>query len=86
MANPDPPYLTQQWSGITHYICPLCGFNTFNLSALDGHWCRPMPADQELLALEPQTEAPASVAAPEPESEAEPEAVLPPEDSEQEDG
>ena len=37
----DPPYHTQQWSGLTHYICPRCGYNSFQTVALDVHPCQP---------------------------------------------
>lgn len=41
MASPDPAYLTQDWCGHPHYLCPRCGYDTFTVSALEGHLCRP---------------------------------------------
>ena len=47
MANPDSPYLTQQWSGQPHYVCPRCGYNTFDPTFLDHHRCLPMPGRED---------------------------------------
>ena len=60
MASPYTPYLTQQWSGLTHYICPRCGYNSFQTDALDRHRCAPALEGKE------PTASPASSSEPPP--------------------
>ena len=58
MASPDPPYLTQQWSGITHYICSACGYNSFQTDALDRHQCAPREETEAVVTVDVSPDAP----------------------------
>ena len=62
MAPPDPSYLTQQWSGLTHYVCPLCGYNTFDLTFFEAHRCLPMVDEPLFLTPASPSPVPESVA------------------------
>jgi hypothetical protein len=82
------PYVTDDWSGLPHYTCSACGYDTLLEPRILEH-CTICPAT---LALQPAPEAaPEAVAAsapeppaPEPPPEPEPEPVPVPDDDEDE--
>jgi hypothetical protein len=81
------PYVTDDWSGLPHYTCLACGYDTLLAPRILDH-CTICPAT---LALQPAPEAVVEAVTPEPpapepppEPEPEPEPVPVPDDDEDE--
>ena len=49
--------ITQDWCGHPHYVCELCGVNTFVAAALDTHQCFP-PGEPEIVSLSARSTEP----------------------------